>query len=141
MRHHLVVVRANYLKRLLSGRKTIECRLSKIRRPPFQAVDCGDLLWLKPPSGPIRAVARVGPCEFHTLDTDDALDRLTARHAAAICADAEFFDGAALWARFCSLIWIETVIKLGPLQVSKNDPRAWVVLDAPPRPGARIRRI
>ncbi len=138
MRHHLAIVRAKYLDLLLSGRKTIECRLSKIRRPPFEAVDGGDLLWLKLPSGPIRAVARARTCEYHRLESGDALQALMTRHSAGICAAPEFLDGADEWARYCSLIWIDAVVGLGSLPVVKNDQRAWVVLNRAPRPGQPI---
>lgn len=138
MRHHLVLVRAKYLDLLMSGRKTIECRLSKFRRPPFEAVGHGDLLWFKLPSGPIRAVARTRSCEFHTLDAGDDLQSLMSKHSAGICADAEFLHGAAEWARYCSLIWIESIVGLGPMPVVKSDQRAWVVLNRAPRLGQPI---
>jgi len=138
MRHHVVVIRPPYLQLLLSGKKRVECRLSRIRRPPFQTVSPGDLLWFKRPSGPILAMARAGRCRFHTLHDPDDLARLTAPYAAAIRAEADFFDGAETWARFLSLIWIDQILGLQPMRVIKSDKRAWVVLDAPPRPGMTI---
>ncbi|MBN2562739.1 MAG: ASCH domain-containing protein [Phycisphaerae bacterium] len=55
-----------------------------------------------------------------------------------ICAAAGFFEDAARWARFCSLIWIETVVLIQSMPVYKSDQRAWVVLDEMPWPGMRL---
>ncbi len=138
MQHHLVIIRPCYLDLLLAGRKRIECRLSKIRRPPFEAVETNDLLWLKLPSGPIRAVATVGRCRFHELRHDGDLARLIDRHADDIQAEPSFFAGAESWARYLSLISIERVVGVSPMRVFKSDQRAWVVLSSPPRPDAHI---
>ena len=138
MRHHLVVIHDRYLDLLIAGRKRIECRLSSQRRPPFAEVEPGDLLWLKLPSRPIRAVATAGRCLFRELRSGSDLAHLIGRHGDAICADGGFFDGAAEWARFASLIWIDTIVVLRPMPVYKADQRAWVPLDQAPFPGMRI---
>jgi hypothetical protein len=123
---------------MLAGRKSIECRLSSVCKAPFKAVSPGDMLWLKPPSQPIRAVARAGACRFIRLtDSNDVL-QIAAQHGRQISAPAAFFESARAWAKFASLIWIESVVSLAPLSIIKRDQRAWVVLDGPPRPGKSI---
>ena len=52
---HLVILKPRFLEHILSGKKKIECRLSRRRTVPFEAVRAGDLLWLKRVSGPIVA--------------------------------------------------------------------------------------
>jgi len=138
MRHHLVVLHAHYLELLLDGSKRIECRLSKVMRPPFRAVTAGDLLWLKLPSHPVQAVAMAGECLFRELGTGPDLEALIDEHGALIGAANGFFENAVDWARFCSLIWIETVVAIQPMTVYKSDQRAWVVLDEMPWPGMRV---
>jgi hypothetical protein len=137
-RHHLVVLHKRYLNALLAGVKRIECRLSAVKRSPYGAVAPGDLLWLKLPSRPVHAVARAGACRYRELHRACDLEELARRHADLIRAEPAFFAGAARWARFASLIWIETILAIRPLAVSKSDKRAWVVLDGAPRPGMRI---
>ncbi len=138
MRHHLVILRGQYLDLLLAGKKQIECRLSSVRRPPYKAVGPGDLLWFKLPSGPVRAVATTGDCVFYALDGEGDLARLARHYAGRIHAAEGFFEDAAKWARFCSLIWIDTVVGIRPMTVQKSDQRAWVVLDQMPWPGMRV---
>jgi len=137
MTHHLVVVRLIYLQRMLAGRKRIECRLSSIDRSPFHRVQSGDMLWIKVPSGPIRAVAWADRCEFHPLRSPDDWDRWVLSHRRGICPEREFLD-AASWARYASLIWIRRILPISPLRVRKSDRRAWVILGAPPTPGQLI---
>lgn len=138
MRHHLVILRDEYLESMVAGRKRIECRLSTMRRPPYEAVSPGDLMWLKLPSRPIHAVATVGRCSFHELRTGSDLGTLLSKWTTQICAAEGFFDGASAWAKFASLIWIETVVVIRPMPIYKSDQRAWVVLDQMPFPQMRI---
>ncbi len=138
MQHHLVILHEHYLNLLLVGKKRIECRLSSVRRPPFGAVARGDLLWLKPPSRPVLGVASAGDCCFQRLAHRGELAGVVQEHGDSICAVAGFFDDAARWARFCSLIWIDTVVAIRPMSVHKSDQRAWVVLDRMPWPGMRV---
>lgn len=138
MQHHLVVLRDRYLDLMLAGRKRIECRLSSIRRPPFKSVHPGDVLWFKLPSRPIHAVAIVGKCRFHELNRPCDLLDCVRRVAPFIQAERGFFEDAAQWVRFASLIDIKTVVRIRPIRVIKRDQRAWVVLDGPPCDGDRI---
>lgn len=140
VRHHLVVLHEKYLQMLLAGDKQIECRLSSDRRPPFGRVADGDLLWLKLPSRPIHAVATAGHCLFRELADGGDLARTAREFGRLIGAPGSFYEDAAPWARYCSLIWIETVVRLRPMPVSKSDTRAWVVLDGMPWPGMRLGR-
>lgn len=138
MRHHLVILHRPYLDLMRRGRKRIECRLSSVRRPPFEVVAPGDLLWIKPPSQAVCAVATAGDCEFHPLDNPQDLEKVQREHGRLIGAAPGFFDEAAGWARFCSLIWIKTIVSIQPLPMCKADQRAWVVLREAPRPGMHV---
>lgn len=138
MRHHLVVVREPYLQLILSGHKAVECRLSSVRKSPFGLIAPGDLLWLKLPSQPIRAVASVRRCLFRELKHPADLPRLSAEYASLIRAEPGFFEDAASWARYATLIWMGTVMAIRPLPIEKSDQRAWVTLNGPPYPGMRI---
>lgn len=138
MRHHLVVVRQPYLDLILSGRKRIECRLSAVLRPPYESVSRGDLLWFKLPSREILGLARVADCRFRHLENGADLIAWVRRFDEGIRADAAFYDDAVAWARFASLVWVERVIRVSPMYVTKSDQRAWVLLPRPPRPGMRI---
>lgn|GEM_PF-2393032 len=137
-RHHLVVVHPCYIDAMLAGRKRVECRLSRLRKPPVEEVAPGDLLWLKPPSRPIRALAVAGECHYSSLEGGQTLASVVAPFRKAIAVDEAFFRDAESWARFVSLIELTQVMALAPMRVLKRDQRAWVVLDGPVRPGMRI---
>lgn len=137
-RHQLVVLYDEYIDKILDGRKQIECRLSSVRRAPYEIVRTGDILWFKPPSRPVRAIARAGACRFVKLDRPQDVGGIASTYSELIAAPAEFFASAASWARYVSLIWIDWVMAISPLAVAKRDPRSWVVLDGPPLPGRFI---
>jgi len=139
-RHHIVVVRPPYLEALLAGRKQVECRLSKLRRPPFESCAPGDLLWFKLPSRAICAFGVAGRCEFRRLVRGGELAAVVTLQAARICAEPGFFEDASRWARYVSLIEIRSIVRIRPMMVSKSDQRGWVVLDRLPFPGMAIGR-
>lgn len=141
MRHHLVVLHEPYLRLMLAGRKRVECRLSSVRRAPFEAVKAGDLLWFKLPSGPIAALGCAGQQKFRRIAAPTDLMSLVKQHGSLICAADGFFESAMDWARYASFIWIDWVAALRPMRVVKSDQRAWVILKEPPRPGMRIESV
>ena len=57
--NHLVILKTEYIKAILEGRKTIESRFTKTRREFFGRVSPGDKVFLKVSSGPVCATARV----------------------------------------------------------------------------------
>jgi ASC-1-like (ASCH) protein len=138
MRHHLVVLHEPYFRLLITGRKRIECRLSSMRKPPFQSVAEGDLLWFKLPSGPVCGVAGVDRAAFHVIREPAQFQALVRDHARDIGAADGFFEDAQAWVRYVSLIWPAWVMRVKPIRVMKTDQRAWMILPHPPRPGMRL---
>jgi ASC-1-like (ASCH) protein len=140
VRHHLAVIHDQYLTALLEGRKRIECRLSSVRKPPFEQAAAGDLVWFKQPSGPVRAVGCVGAYEFVRVSGEADVARIAREHGKDIQAPAAFWKNTD-WARYVSLLWMEWTMTVTPFAVDKRDQLAWVVLTAPPRPGQSILRV
>lgn len=133
MQHHLAILLPQYLEMILSGRKTVECRLARRPIPPHGFVRPDDLIWLKQSSGPIRGVAQAGRVHsYQDLDTA-TLRRLRRDHGQAICAEPRFWQ-AHRRARCATLIWLKDVKPLPPFRIDKTDRRAWVVLPGPPVP-------
>ncbi len=128
--HHLVILHKIYLDRILRGRKTLECRLSRTRRPPFGAVSPGDTLWLKQSGGPVVATATVRRVTFiHPLQEAD-LANLRTRYADALQAHASFYTERQD-ARFATLIRLSRVRRIPPFDVQKSNRNGWVVLAGP----------
>ena len=132
--HHLAVLRRDYVAALLGGGKTVECRLSRVSRPPHGHVATGDWVWFKQSGGPVRAVARIGRVHEQNDLTPGRLAGLRARYGRAIQAPASFWEthGAA---RFATLIWLDHICAVQSFKLLKSDRRAWVVLACPPVPG------
>lgn len=137
-KHHIAIIQPIYLDRMLAGQKQIECRISKRRKPPYESVAPGDLIWFKLPSREIRAFSIAGSCDFHLLENPSELVGHIDRLNESICAEPNYLENAMRWARYLSLIEIQSVARINPMTVQKTDQRAWVVLDQIPFPGMSI---
>ena len=54
---HVAILKREYLRMVLSGQKTVESRLAKVRCPPFEQVVAGERLFFKASGGPFMAPA------------------------------------------------------------------------------------
>lgn len=132
--HHVAVLQRDYLAALLRGGKTVECRLSRVNRPPRGHVATGDWVWFKQSGGPVRAVARISRILERDSMTPTRLASLRTRYGRAIQAPTSFWESHKS-ARFATLIWLDNICAIQPFKLPKSDRRAWVVLAAPPVPG------
>ncbi len=133
MTHHLAIIHARYIAAILSGKKVIECRLSKTRVSPFGAVSRGDKLWIKHPGGPVVATALVRRVTFYDPLTPQVVAAITKRYGPSLAAEAGLFIRHRN-ARYATLMLLGGVRRLTPFCVRKRDRRAWVVLEEPPCP-------
>lgn len=124
---HLAVMVEPFLSYILNGRKTIESRFSKNLIPPYQRISAGDLVFLK--AGPVVAAFRASSVECVGLDAKERM-RLRERYSEAICADDSFWEQRDD-RNYATLIGIECVERLTPVQVPKRDRRGWLVLRTP----------
>ena len=137
MRHHLAILYPTYLHLIREGYKTIECRLSRVRRPPYGRIETGDLIWLKESCGPVRLVAQAGQVRTLTDLNRVKIHRLRESHNHAICAEPGFWRARSR-STFGTLIWLRSVQSIEPFRVRKTDRRSWVVLDGPLAPNQCI---
>ncbi len=128
-RLHLTIMREPYLSRLLEGRKLIESRFSRDRRPPFARVAAGDMLLLKRAGGPLAGLALVERVVCQELKPGD-LAALRAAYAAALAIDGETFWQAQTYARYVTLIWPTACIALPSIPLARRDRRGWVIIDS-----------
>ncbi len=132
MTHHLVILKPHYLRLVLDGSKTLECRLSRTRRLPFGAVRSGDTLWLKRSAGPIVAKARAASTESIELNDETSLEMIEARYRDQLGVDSAFFRERAS-ARYLTLIRLDRVRRIAALRIAKRDRHAWVIMPGPPK--------
>ena len=133
IRHHLAVVRKQYLAMIVSGQKRIECRILRRRLLPIGAVDVGDRIWFKQRCGPILATARAARVRWQTVHDRRQFESIRRRYGGQIGAEPGFWpteDG--VW--HVGLIWLKDVEACTPIWIEKNDRRAWVLLPAAPKP-------
>lgn len=128
--HHLAILERYYIDEILAGRKTTECRLSKVRRAPVGAIRTGDILWLKIRSGPIVARATVRGVRFVDDLTHAKLTALRRRYGGTIRAKPGFFT-AHKAAKYATFIRLCRVTAIGPWPFQERDRRAWLTLPGP----------
>jgi len=127
---HLVILKKPYLDLILSGRKTIELRLTRAKGEAFGRVQAGDALFLKISSGPVCAAATVADVKYYENLTPARIAGLKRRYNARI-GGSDAVWRAKMDCRFGFLVWLSDVRQIAPRRIEKKDWRAWVVL----RPG------
>ena len=129
MPDHLAVLKPLYLRLILEGAKTIECRLTRTPKPPFKVLTKGEQIYLKESSGPVLAVGRAGKVIYRRINSPENLAKIRREYGREIMAQEDFWQSKGD-SRYCSLIVLEQVRPLlKPFRISKNDMRGWVVLD------------
>ena len=125
--YHLVILKKPYLDLILDGRKRIELRLTKTRRPAFGRVFAGDRLFLKVSSGPVCAIATAEDVKnFENLRPNRILELKQRYNRYILGADGHWRDKSD--SKFGYLVWLKDVRAIEPVRIRKKDWRAWVVL-------------
>jgi ASC-1-like (ASCH) protein len=124
---HLAVLKEPYLQFILRGEKTVESRFSNRRCAPYRKVAKGDVLILKRQSGPILGLCRVSHIWFYTLDVKSWQTIRKEFTAALLAEDPNFWQDRES-ASFATLMSIENVQSLPPIDCKKRDRRGWVII-------------
>ncbi|QDU71298.1 ASCH domain-containing protein [Mucisphaera calidilacus] len=124
---HLAIIRKPYLELILEGRKRVECRLTRHRIPPWQAIEPGDAVLLKQSSGPIRGIAMTREVFARELGPGD-LAAIRRRFNHAIHAGPDFWAQRAEH-RYLTLVTLCDVAPLAyPDSPARSSGRAWITL-------------
>lgn len=130
MKNHLAIFKGKAGELILSGKKTIESRFSRVKLPPFGIVSSGDLVYIKPSGKDIIGQFRVKKVIFFdNLDADDLSD-LKKRYGKSLAVSEEYWEKNRN-SRYATLIFIGDSSRFitSPVRFSKKDLRGWVVLD------------
>ncbi|MBL8746895.1 MAG: ASCH domain-containing protein [Phycisphaerae bacterium] len=112
---HVAVVHAPYVEAILSRRKTIESRLSRVRCDPFGTVYSGERVYFKARGGAVLATAIVaGVYSFQDL-TARRVSKIRREFGGAIGAPPEYWESKSS-ARFATLMRLADVerVRFGP---------------------------
>lgn len=129
---HVAVLMRPYLDLVLAGMKTVECRLTRQARVPFEAIESGERIYFKQSAGPYRATAAAEHVLFESDLTPRRVREIRADYNDRIHGDAAFWR-AKRNSQFCSLIWLRDVeaADSGPAIPSLQG-AAWKVLGDEP---------
>ena len=129
---HVAVLLKPYLDLVLSGRKTIECRLTRQARDPYERIEAGERIYFKQSSGSYGATAVVDHVMFEDGLTPKRVQKIRRDYNDQICGDASFWDDKRN-SVFCSLIWLKDLqsIDNGP-HIRPLQGVAWLCLEEEP---------
>lgn len=129
MTKHLAVFKPPFLDLILTGKKNIESRFSRVRCAPYEKVESGDIVLLKKSGGLIYGEFTVLKVETFSDMTPKMLKTLK-KYSQAICADADpNFWKTRKNCRYVTLIHIQKPKRYKkPYSITKHDRRGWVVL-------------
>ena len=127
MNYHVAILKKAYLELILSGRKTIELRLSRGRSPLIGRVQPGDGLFLKVSAGPVCARAIVADVRCYEALTPALIAQIKQQY------NDQILGGDAVWEGMMDrksglLVWLREVRPIRLIRIEKKDWRAWVVL-------------
>ena len=129
MPDHLAILRPRYLRLIVEGIKTVECRLTRTPKPPFGVLKKGEQIYLKESSGPVLAVGRAGRIIYREINGPKDLAAIRREYGQEIMAQEDFWQSRSN-CRYCTLAFLEKVEPLAePFRIDKRDMRGWVVLD------------
>jgi ASC-1-like (ASCH) protein len=118
---HVAVLLKPYLDLLLSGKKTIECRLTIQARDPYERIEAGERIYFKQSAGPYGATAVAEHVIFEDALTPRRIGELRRDYNDRICGDDSFWE-LKRNSNFCTLIWLKEVEAV-------DQGVAWMVLD------------
>ncbi|MGD9690504.1 MAG: hypothetical protein AB7K52_12260 [Phycisphaerales bacterium] len=107
-RVHVAIVMPRYVDLMLRGGKTVESRLSRSRRAPFEQIAPGELILFRERGGGYRAQARVAWVRFEEALTPADVRRLEQELEPRVRAGSAYWR-ARRTARFATLIGLERV--------------------------------
>lgn len=129
---HVAVLLKPYMDLILQGKKTVECRLTKDARDPFENIEAGERIYFKLSAGPYAAMAIAEHVMFESNLTPARVNEIRRDYNDLIGGDATYWA----WkrdAKYCTLIWLKDVApidngpKIRPLQGV-----AWLTMEEDP---------
>ena len=124
---HIAILRQPFFDMILNGEKTIESRWSMHKVAPYGKVKVGDIILLKEMGKDVTATAKVKDVKYFEL-TPFMVEEIRMKYGRQIGTD-KFVDWqSTLEKKNCTLIWLEDVKKVDPIQVPRSNGAGWIVV-------------
>ncbi len=124
---HIAILRQPFFDMIIRGEKTIESRWSMNRSAPFNKVQAGDKILLKRTGCPVTATATAKKVMQFEL-TPDKVEDIRVMYGKQIGTD-KFEDWQdTLHKKYCTLIWLENVEEIEPIEVPRSNGAGWIVV-------------
>lgn len=126
---HLAIFKGEAGEAILSGKKTIESRISKVKSVPFGVISAGDLVYIKPSGKDIIGQFRVKKVIFFDGIDGIDLEDIKKRYGKGLNVDENYWEKNKGY-RYVTLIFIGNSSRFitSPIKIKKSDLRGWVVL-------------
>jgi len=125
---HIAILKRPYLDLIISGRKRLECRLTRVACPPFKKISSDQKVLLKQSAGPVRAQAVVEKVLFEENLTPARVDEIYRSYNDLILAQDDFWHNRRD-CRYCSLIWLKNITPCSPYRLRTRGLKAWHILE------------
>lgn len=124
---HIAILRQPFFNMVLNGEKTIESRWSMNKIAPYKKVSIGDEILLKLTGQPVTAIAKVKDVKYYEL-TPIIVEQIRVKYGKEIGTD-KFEDWqSTLKKKYCTLIWLENIKRIPPINVPKSNGAGWIIL-------------
>ena len=128
MRSHIAILKKKYMDLILSGRKTVESRITMNACEPFGKIGVGERIYLKVSSGPF-----IGITKAMAVDTYEGLDagevmKLYEKYDEAVCGGKAYWESKQK-CRYASLIRLGRVEPCYRYPDYKKSMKAWHVIE------------
>lgn len=129
---HIAVLLKPYLDLILSGKKTVECRLTRQARDPYERIEPGERIYFKLSAGPYGATALADHVMFEDRLTPKRIAEVRRDYNHQICGETSFWNYKR-HSSYCTLIWLKDVqaTDAGPA-IRPLQGVAWLTLDEEP---------
>lgn len=112
---HVAVLLKPYIDLIRTGEKTVECRLTKQARAPYDRIETGDRIYFKESAGPYHLSAIADHVLFEDRLTPGRIREIRRDYNELIRGDKDFWQ----WkrdSRYLTLVWLREVeaIDTGP---------------------------
>lgn len=124
---HIAILRQPFYDMVISGTKTIESRWSMNRCAPFNKIKVGDIIYIKQTGKPVTAKAVAKKVKFYNL-TPEIVEEIRVKYGKFIGTD-KFEDWqSTLNKKYYTLIWLDKVEKISPIDVPRSNGAGWIIL-------------